>query len=190
MERWYLSLLIDYLPSGPAVLDASVIINLLGSREPVALLQGLGHCSFVEQRTLQEIRKHPVPGIPLTPVLAELIGKRLLEEIRMTDDEYEIYLRYVSPSLGVRLDVGESAALAVAARGACVVIDERKARRIAQSDQPRLIVVSSFRLMVASACRAGWEIGRAKQAVHASIHNSRMAVPKDEAAMLSALLNA
>lgn len=184
-----MNLLSDHLPSGQAVLDASVIINLFGTREPAAVLEALGHRSLVEQRTLREVRRHPVPGMPLESILAELMHGGLLEEIRMTEDEYDIYLRYVSPPLGTRLDDGESAALAVAARGACVVIDERKARRRAALDAPAVVVVSSLRLMLTSAYRAGWDTRRARQLVETAIQNSRMAVPKDETGMLAALLD-
>ena len=188
MGRWCLNLLSDHLPAGRPVLDASVIINLLGTKEPVAVLEALGHKSIVEQRTLREVRRHPVSGLPMEPVLAELKARGLLEEVRMTDEEYEVYLTYVSPPLGTRLDDGESAALAVAARGACVVIDERKARRRAAAEAPNVVVVSSLKLVLTCAHRAGWGAFRAKQLVEQAVQNSRMAVPKEDASLMVKLL--
>jgi predicted nucleic acid-binding protein len=188
MGRWCLNLLSDHLPPGRPVLDASVIINLLGTKEPVAVLEALGRKSIVEQRTLREVLRHPIPGLPIEPVLVELKARDLLEEVRMTDEEYEVYLTYVSPPLGSRLDDGESAALAVAARGACVVIDERKARRRAAEETPSIVVVSSLKLFLTSAHRAGWDVFRAKQLVEEAVQNSRMSVPREDASFLVKLL--
>lgn len=183
-----MNLLIDYLPRGTAVLDASVIINLLGTKEPIAVLDALGHKCLIEQRTLREVCRHPIPGLLAEPALDDLMSRGLLEEIRMTDDEYEIYLSFVSPPLGKRLDDGESAALAVAARGACVVIDERKARRQAASVLPSIIVMSTLKLVLTSAYRSGWSIARTKTLVEQAIKHSRMAAPKEESDLLARLL--
>lgn len=183
-----MNLLSDYLPSGPAVLDASVIINLLGTKEPVAVLDALGHKCLIEQRTLREVCRHPIPGLLVESVLSDLVSRNLLEEVRMTEDEYEVYLSYVSSPLGTRLDGGESAALAVAGRGACVVIDERKARRRAAATVPNIFVASTLRLVLTSAHRAGWGAARAKSLVEQAIQHSRMAAPKEEAHLLDSLL--
>ena len=183
-----MNLLSDHLPPGQPVLDASVIINLLGTKEPVAVLQALGVKSLVEQRTLKEVRRHPVPGLEVAQQLSELISRDLLEEVRMTDEEYEVYLTYVSPSVERRLDVGESAALAVAGRGACVVIDERKARLRVAAESPQLLVVSSLKILITSAHRGGWDAGRAKSLIAQAIQHARMAVPREESALLANLL--
>ncbi len=188
MGRWCLSLLSDYLPKGLAVLDASVVINLLGTKEPVAILEGLGNKCLIEQRTLREVCRHPIPNLLAEPVLAELKAKDLLEEVRMTEAEYEVYLSYLTPPLGTRLDTGESAALAVAGRNACVILDERKARRAAALAVPSILVSSSLRLILTSAHRSGWDTHRAKNLVELAIQNSRMATPKEDLDLLTRLL--
>ncbi|MCU4119727.1 hypothetical protein [Variovorax sp. N23] len=182
--------LIDQLPAGQPVLDASVIINLLGTHQPVEVLRALGHRSLVEERTLKEVRKHPVPDLRIEPVLDELRTQGLLEEVRMTDVEYGVYLGYVSPPLGQRLDVGESAALAIAARGACIVLDERKARNRAAGNAPNLVVVSSLRLFIASAHRAGWAPSKVRHLVESARASARMGVPRDEQSLLAQVLAA
>jgi predicted nucleic acid-binding protein len=176
------------LPKGLAVLDASVVINLLGTKEPVAILEGLGNKCLIEQRTLREVCRHPIPNLLAEPVLAELKAKNLLEEVRMTDAEYEVYLSYLTPPLGTRLDTGESAALAVAGRSACVILDERKARRAAAAAVPNIFVASSLRLVLTSAHRSGWDAQRAKSLVEQAIQNSRMATPKEDLELLTRLL--
>lgn len=184
-----MSWLSDYLPAGQPVLDASVIINLLGTKAPVDVLRALGHKSLVEQRTLREVRKHPVPGLRVEPVLDELRSLDLIDEVRMTDEEYEVYLGYISPPLGTRLDEGESAALAVARRGVCVVLDERKARSRAAITAPDLVVVSSLRLFISCAHRAGWSAARVSQLVAQATQNARMGVPRDERELLAQVVN-
>lgn len=178
----------DHLPAGQPVLDASVIINLLGTHQPAEVLRALGHRSLVEERTLREVRKHPVPGLQLEPVLDELRSQGLLEAVRMTDDEYEVYLGYVSAPLGKRLDDGESAALAISPRGSCIVLDERKARGRAASDAPALVVVSSLRLFITSAHRAAWPPSKLRELVEAALSSARMGVPKDEQTLLAEVL--
>lgn len=173
---------------GVPILDASVIINLLGTQQPVNVLQALGHRSLVEERTLKEIRRHPIPGLQLEPTLQQLRDLRLLDEVRMTEEEYEVYLGYVSAPLGNRLDDGESAALAVASRGACVVLDERKARTKAAAHSTNLVVVSSLRLIVSSAYRAGWPPERAKELVEQARTSARMGVPREDSALLEQVL--
>lgn len=189
MGRWCLSLLSDYLPKGLAVLDASVVINLLGTKEPVAILEGLGNKCLIEQRTLREVCRHPIPDLLAEPVLAELMAKKLLEEVRMNEAEYEVYLSYLTPPLGTRLDVGESAALALAGRSACVILDERKARRAAASAVPSIPFASTLQLVLTSAHRSGWDVAHARRLVEEAIRSARMAPPKEEAELLASLLS-
>lgn len=189
--RWFLTLLNDYLPSGLVVLDASVLINLLGCRECVAVLEGLRTKCLMEERTLKEVRKHPIPGCDHAEPLRTLISSGTLEEARMTAEEYETYLTFVSGPLGTRLDDGESAALAISGRASSIVLDERKARRRAAGDAkvPKgLAVASTLQLMLTSGHRQAWSIQKVRDLVAAARENARMGVPKEEATLLDELL--
>lgn len=189
--RWFLTLLNDYLPSGLVVLDASVLINLLGCRECVAVLEGLRTKCLMEERTLKEVRKHPIPGCDHAEPLRTLISSGTLEEVRMTAEEYETYLTFVSGPLGTRLDDGESAALAISGRASSIVLDERKARRRAAGDAkvPKgLAVASTLQLMLTSGHRQAWSIQKVRDLVAAARENARMGVPKEEATLLDELL--
>lgn len=178
----------DNFPQGKLVLDASVVINLLGSGESVDLLRGLGHPCLIEQKTLEEVRRHPIPGHDLAQVLARLQGEGILQEIRMTESEYDTFIRLVHAPLGVRLDDGESAAIAIVARGAGIVLDEKRARKRVAEDWPSVAVVSSLRLMMSSAHRQAWPKERLRRAVEVARAHSRMGVPKDDAELLSRVL--
>ena len=186
-----MTLLNDYLPKGIVVLDASVLINLLGCRECVAVLEGLGAKCLMEERTLKEVRKHPIPGCDHAEPLRALFSSGALEEVRMTEDEYETYLTFVSGPLGTRLDDGESAALAISGRASSVILDERKARRRAAEDEKvakNLAVASTLQLMLTSGHRQTWSVQKVRDLVAASHQNSRMGVPKEDMALLEELL--
>lgn len=186
-----MTLLSDYLPKGVVVLDASVLINLLGCRECVAVLEGLRAKCLMEERTLKEVRKHPVPGCDHAEPLRALLSSGALEEVRMTEEEYETYLTLVSGPLGTRLDDGESAALAISGRAASIVLDERKARRRAAEDRKvsrDLTVASTLRLMLTSGHRQAWSTQKVRDLVVEARKSARMGVPKEDAALLEALL--
>ena len=185
-----MSWLSDHLPRGELVLDASVIINLLGTGEPVELLRGLGQSCLIEQRTLQEIQKHPVPGFNLTPTLNTLLTEGTLQEVRMTDNEYETFIRLIHAPLGVRLGDGESAAIAICARCAGIVLDEKRARRIVAIEAPETVVASSLKLILSSAHRQAWPLARLQESIQMARGHARMGVPKDEVDLLNRVLAA
>ena len=186
-----MTLLNDYLPRGVVILDASVLINLLGCGECVAVLEGLRERCLMEVRTLKEVRKHPIPGCDHVAAVRALFTSGTLEEVRMTDEEYETYLTFVSGPLGTRLDDGESAALAISGRAASIVLDERKARRRAAGDAKvtkDVTVASTLKLMLTSGHRQAWSIKEVRDLVAAARQNSRMGVPKEDMALLEEVL--
>lgn len=186
-----MTLLNDYLPMGVVILDASVLINLFGCGECVAVLEGLREKCLMEVRTLKEIRKHPIPGCDHAAPLRALFSSATLEEVRMTDEEYETYLTFVSGPLETRLDDGESAALAISGRASTIVLDERKARRRAAGDSKvtkDVTVASTLKLMLTSGHRQAWSVEKVRDLVAAARQNSRMGVPKEDMALLKELL--
>lgn len=189
--RCCLTLLSDYLPRGIAILDASVLINLLGCGECVAVLQGLGQKCLMEERTLKEVCKHPIPGFSHVEPLRALLSSGTLEEVHMTDEEYEIYLTFVSGPLGTRLDDGEGAALAITGRASSIVIDERKARRrIAENPKVTkgLAVASTLQLLLTSGHRQAWSAQRVQELVTSARQHARMGVPREDSALLEELM--
>lgn len=183
-----MSLLNDFLPRGAVILDASVLINLLGCGEPVAVLAGLGERCLMEQRTLREVRRHPISGLDYVEPLRMLVSRGTLEEVRMNEAEYETYLAFVSGPLGNRLGDGESAALAVSSRGASLVLDERRARRRAANSVNGATVASTLQLMLTSGYRQGWSAERLRDLVVSARQHARMGVPKEDTALLGELL--
>ncbi|MGE4242092.1 hypothetical protein [Ramlibacter sp.] len=186
-----MTLLNDYLPIGVTILDASVLINLLGCGQCVAVLEGLGEKCLMEERTLKEVCKHPIPGFDHAETLRILRSSGTLEEVRMTDEEYETYLTFVSGPLGTRLDDGESAALAISRRGASIIIDERKARRRIVADSTfasGVAVASTLQLMLTSGHRQAWTVRKIQELVNSARQHARMGVPKEDSALFEKLM--
>lgn len=184
-----MTLLSDHLPSGTLVLDASVVINLLGTGRPVEVLAGLRQRCLIEQKTLQEVKRHPIPGFKLEERMDMLFRDGLLEAVRMTDAEYEVFIELVHAPLGVRLGDGESAAIAIASRGAGIVLDEKRARRRVAEMLPALPAVSSLRLVLTSAHRQNWTASEAAELVALARLHSRMGVPREDAPLLAQLMS-
>jgi predicted nucleic acid-binding protein len=182
-----LSYLSDVLPQGSPILDASVVINLLGTGAAADLLSGLGAPSLIEERTLREVLRHPLADIDLASALQDLQGLGLLQVLRMADVEYETYLGMVTGPPGTRLGIGESAAIAIAARGACLVLDDRKARRRTGSLPMAPPLATSLGVMLSSASRQGWSASRIRELIESARLHSRMSVIKEEVSLMDAL---
>lgn len=184
-----MSWLSDHLPPGPVVLDASAIINLLGCGEMQEVLVALGVPALVEERTLDEIRRHPVPGQDHRASLDGMQRQGLLTVERMTEEEYEIYLGLVAGVVTSRLGIGESAAIALAGRGHTVILDDNKARSVLSRDFGQLAFVSTLRTMLTAAHRGGWPVQRVQSQLTSARRHARMGVPREEMAELAELMD-
>lgn len=182
-------MLFDYLPPGPIVLDASAIINLLGCGEMERVLQTLEATCIVEERTLNEVQRHPVPGNDHISVIDNLRQCGRLQVDRMSDDEYDIYLALAQGSLTSRLDIGESAAIALASRGYPVVVDENKARSVLTRRFPEVRFCSTLRLLLSAGKRGLWTVEYVQGLVFAACRHARMGVPRDERGDLDRLMD-
>jgi predicted nucleic acid-binding protein len=171
----------DAFPNGPLVLDASVVFNLLACRRPDDVLRAIGENSVIEERTLAEIKRHPIEGICHKEVLERLIGEGLVRKHRMASQEYALYLSLVTGNPAECLDDGESAAIAVAVTSNyTVVLDDGKARRIHRERFPSTQVVSSLGLFIAAGERGNWSRIDIRNLVANARTNARMNIVKGE----------
>ena len=115
---------------GPAlVFDASALINLIATEDPVAILNALPSPIVLEE-VMTEIRRHPRTGVTGADVMAPLLSGPVT---RVTLDEHdaERFVALVSANPPDDLDDGEAATISYATRrGLPCVIDERKGHRI------------------------------------------------------------
>ena len=175
----------DYLPAGQLVLDASVLLNVLGCGAIEDVLGALSGPCLVEDKVLGEIQRHPVPSLCHLTALQALIKSGYLARVTMTDAEYALYLSMVQAPLGVRLDAGESATLAIAnSRGHAVVMDENKGRRYLAERFPNMEAASSLTLFISATFRFGRDRVFLRNAVLSARNTARMAVPRDQRELL------
>lgn len=163
------------------VLDASVIINLLGSDHAGEVLAAIDVSFVVEERTLKEIRRHPISGRSHVDELNALMVAGLIRIVRMADEAYEIYLGLIDDASPSSLGDGESAAIAVAATlGHCVVLDDRKARRVFSERYPRNPLLSTIQLFVGAAENCSVVNAKFEKIVELALSNSRMGIPNED----------
>lgn len=184
-----LALLDMDFPSSPLVLDASAVFNLLGSTRPVEVVQALGVDCYIEERTLKEIKRHPIAGLCHKEALASLQGFAGLRICRMSDKEYSIYLELVSGVPSDCLDDGESAAIAYAVeQNKFVILDDGKARRVLRARFPTTSAMSSLQMFMAAGVRAGWEDKKVEELVQAARRNARMNIVKGQELLFASLI--
>lgn len=165
----------------PLVLDASVIINLLGCEHASAVLAAIDVPVFVEERTLKEIKRHPISGRSHIDELDALIAGGLIRIVRMSDEAYEIYLSLIDDASPSSLGDGESAAIAVAATlGYCVVLDDRKARRVFGERYSGYSLLSTIRLFVEAAENCSVVSAKFEKIVELALGNARMGIPSED----------
>jgi predicted nucleic acid-binding protein len=160
------------------VLDASAILNLLGTCRPVEILQALGRTCIFEPTAGREVIRDPSTGGSGAGALEVLMGRSLLERQRMNDAAERVFFDLVLADAPDGLDDGEAATLALAVSlGGCAVVDERKAVRVARTSFPNLRVISTLDLL--SCLEVQEHIGREalEDAVFQALIKARMSVP-------------
>jgi predicted nucleic acid-binding protein len=155
------------------VLDASVLINLLGSGAAADLLQALGRRFVVPEPTLAEVGFDPIRKRPAPDVTAGLIGAGLLAVVPLRGETADLFFE-----LAANLGDGEAAVIAYAVRaGAFAAIDDRKARRIAVPLLPGRVPLFSIELLMAEDVTRRLGEAAVLDLVFQCLVNARMRVP-------------
>ncbi len=121
------------------ILDASVLINVLATRQAAAILcafASVGVCSAVEQEST--FLRADQPGDPPERIsLHPLIADGLLQRYDLRSEEEDLFV-----NLAAELEDGEAMTMAIAhSRGLAAAVDDRKARRIAGERFPGLVLL-------------------------------------------------
>ena len=160
------------------VLDASVVMNLLGTGMAAKLIGALGRKCIVECNAWREIIKDPLTGRAAAEPFKALTDVGLLERQEMHSDATAVFLDLSLAQPPEGLGDGEAATLAHAVTsGASAVIDERKAIRIGAAKFPQLRLLSTLDLL---SCRSvAKTLGRSTlaDAFSAALIHARMRVP-------------
>lgn len=130
----------------PLVLDASALINLVATSDPLAILNSLVDPVVVEEAA-REVRRNPRTRETGAIVLDPLLASGSLQQVKLTEDDAQHFVDLVGASPPDDLDDGEAATLAYAiSRGYAVVIDERKAARVVRERYDHILCVTTVRL--------------------------------------------
>jgi predicted nucleic acid-binding protein len=161
------------------VIDASVLINLLGSGAAEGVLQALTPAILIEQRALSEVLRDPSRNLPARHKRALLLERQLLQVRQLAGGAIECFLELVTEPYC--LDDGEAATIAYAVDlGAVAVLDERKARRVARERFPSLCVSSTAGLFRSVLEQGRMDAGQVRAVLLAALQRARMSVPSDE----------
>ena len=128
------------------LLDACVMINLIGSGVPLAELAGANQAHFRMARVAAQevllLGSESEEGA-LEPIVLERLVQGSLGLVDFDDDERLAFIE-----LARHLDDGEAATLAIAHRRRWpVATDDRKAQRLAKSLEPPVLLVSTSALL-------------------------------------------
>lgn len=163
------------------VLDASVLINLLGTGLSDVLLKSLNRVIVVDEVALREVTIDPFSRKDPTEVLNSLRQNGLIEVIRMSRETYALFIDLTGGDPPDDLDDGEAATLAQAALGDCVaVIDEKKATRVAGANFPNVTVLNSLDLLTSSELLKHNGRDGVAEFVYLALRNARMRVAPSE----------
>lgn len=160
------------------VIDASVVINLLGTGNAAEVLRSLGRKTLVDHLALSEVTRNPLNNCSASEVLAELIDAGLLHPVRLSDEKYEIFLELTGAPPPNDLDDGEAATLAHAIQDSVVaVIDERKATRVAALRTEPPVLLHTLDLLSSRILTATLSQSTISDFVHGALLHARMRVP-------------
>ena len=163
------------------VLDASVLINILGTGRSNIILQALNRIVMVDEIALREVTIDPFSGERSATVLSDLRQSGLIEVISMGNEAYEMFISLTGGDPPDDLDDGEAATLAQAAFGNYVaVIDERKAVRVSGIQFPELELLNSLDLLTSQELLEQNGRDAIVDFVHLALRNARMRVPPSE----------
>lgn len=171
------------------VIDASVLINLLGCGAAEEILRSLPGAILVEQRTLAEVLTDPSRNLPSRDVRERLVQEQHLQVRNLEGDAIECFLALVSEPDG--FDDGEAATIACALDlGAAAVLDEGKARRIVRERFPTLTLISTAGLFRSLLEQRRMDEERVRALVLAALQRARMSVAMEEIDWVIGLLGA
>ena len=179
------------LPSGPLVLDASGVINFLGTGIPKELFTCLDRSILVAPDALREVRYHPIAGVELQAVLPILQTSGLLKVAALNAEAMEIFRDLVSGEIETGLDDGEAATIALAvtvADSAIVGLDERKATRIFRGRWPDRPLVDTVTLLAEIEAMGVIAPTAFANACFSALLHARMRVPVEAADWLAGIV--
>jgi predicted nucleic acid-binding protein len=162
------------------VLDASVLINLLGTGMAGEVVQAASLPMLVEDYAFEELRRHPLREQDIRSEIAALLDSRLLRRVRMDDAARTLFRELTDGDLTAGLDDGEAATIAYAISHAAAipVIDEKKASAVFGRRWAPRSIIDTVALLGQPRVRAAFSTERYSAAIYSALLYARMRVPK------------
>jgi predicted nucleic acid-binding protein len=170
------------------VIDASGVINLLGTGSIDDVLATLGREVHVERRAYNEIIMDPFTRKPAADTLAAMARDR----IRVSDlpiGRIAEFVAFASAGTDNGLDDGEAATVVLALHlNAVAVLDEERATRAAAQRYPHVTVLSSLDLLWAPPLLKRLGGARVSDLIFAACKHARMRIPASRSEWVVSLL--
>jgi predicted nucleic acid-binding protein len=172
------------------VLDASALINLLGTGIAGELVKAANRRMLVEDYAFEELRRHPLPEQDIQSAIAALLDSRLLQRVRMDDGARALFRELTDGDLTAGLDDGEAATIAYAMSHAAAipVIDEKKASTVFVQRWASRTIVDTVTLLGLPCIIAAFSEEQYAAAIHSALRYARIRVPKAARPWVRALL--
>ena len=162
------------------VIDASVLINLLGTGEIEAIFEAVERPVYLARPALSEVTRDPLTGQSPAPVL-ELLATRGFVICRDMDSQTRAHMVALTGAPGSdALDDGEAATIAVGASMNCaVVIDEARGRRIAANTHVAEDILGTLDIIASTRIFGILGEDRVRAAILSACRHARMRVPHE-----------
>jgi predicted nucleic acid-binding protein len=172
------------------VLDASALINLLGTGIAGELVKAANRRMLVEDYAFEELRRHPLPEQDIRSEIAALLVSGLLQRVSMEDAARTLFRELTDGDLTAGLDDGEAATIAYAMSHAAAipVIDEKKASAVFAQRWASRTTVDTVTLLGQADVISAFTDEQYSAAIHSALLYARMRVPKAARPWIRALL--
>jgi predicted nucleic acid-binding protein len=172
------------------VVDASVVINILGTCDPRSFLESVPARLLMPSEVAREVKRSPYDGKEAVGLLVPLMEGGYLEQVDLDAEAIEIFMDLVGAPIADSLHDGEAAVIACAATtGAGAVLDERKGRRVCRERFPKVPVFCTMDLFRMCHEQSGVDRGRVVDWLQCAIKNSRIRIPCEHKLWAETLLN-
>ncbi len=177
--------------SAHLVVDTSVIINLNATGRAGDIVRAFGVKLRASTVVRDELVADRFSARNDAEMAAALVSEDLLEFVELDDEGERIFGSLVSGSAAETLDDGEAATLAVGAVvGHTVVIDERKAQRIAAERFAGMQIIATADILCSERVVTSLGAERVGDLIFNSLMGARMFVPERHHSWVIDLLGA